>query len=163
MSESPLSISEDEDGALVDQTLYMSMMGSLLYLTASRHDITYFVGLCALYRGEDSHIPTYMKRTFKYMSATTDYSIWFTDDTSSNLFGFRDAYLAGNAEDWKSTSGGCFFLRNNILLWFSKKLKNISLSTLEVECIVIRSSCTHVIWIKQMLEVYGVQQDVMTL
>ena len=36
-------------GKSVDPSLYRSMIGSLLYLTASRPDISYNVGVCARY------------------------------------------------------------------------------------------------------------------
>ncbi|MCV5003490.1 Ty1/Copia family ribonuclease HI, partial [Escherichia coli] len=92
----------------------------------------------------------------KYVSGTYDYGIWYSFDTNPSLVGFCDADWAGNAEDRKSTSGGCFFLGNNLVSWFSKKQNSISLSTAEAEYIAAGSSCTQLLWMKQMLEDYGV-------
>ncbi|CAM8902256.1 unnamed protein product [Rhodiola kirilowii] len=159
-----VKITKDEAGTSVDRTLYRSMIGSLLYLSASRPDISHVVGVCARYEAnpKDSHLMN-VKRIIKYVCGTTDYGLWYTKDTNSCLVGYCDADWAGNAEDRKSTSGGCFFLGNNLVSWFSKKQNNISLSTTEAEYIADGSCCTQIIWMKQMLEEYGVEQDVMTL
>jgi hypothetical protein len=47
---SAASLSPDEDDDAVDQREYMSMIGSLLYLTATRSDIQFVVGLCACFQ-----------------------------------------------------------------------------------------------------------------
>ncbi|CAM8959928.1 unnamed protein product [Rhodiola kirilowii] len=152
-----VKVTKDEASATVDQTLYRSMIGNLLYLTASRPDIAHAVGVCARYQAnpKESHLMN-VKRT-------ADYGLWYTKDTNSYLVGYCDADWAGNAEDRKSTSGECFFLGNNLVSWFSKKQNSISLSTAEAEYIATGSSCTQMLWMKQMQEEYGVKQDVMTL
>ncbi|KAL2945752.1 hypothetical protein AAZX31_U031700 [Glycine max] len=63
----------------------------------------------------------------------------------------------------KSTSGGCFYLGTNLISWFSKKQNCVSLSTAEAEYIAAGSSCSQLVWMKQMLKEYNVEQDVMTL
>ncbi|CAM8982498.1 unnamed protein product [Rhodiola kirilowii] len=159
-----VKVTKDEAGTSVNQTLYMSMIGSLLYLTASRLDIAHVVGVCARYQAnpKESHLMN-VKRIIKYVSGTSDYGLWYTKDTNSCLVGYCNVDWAGNAEDRKSTSGGCFFLGNNLVSWFSKKQNNISLSTAEAEYIAARSCCTQMIWMKQMLEEYEVEKDAMTL
>ncbi|CAM8880652.1 unnamed protein product [Rhodiola kirilowii] len=159
-----LKITKDEAGTKVDQTMYMSMIGSLLYLTASRPDIAYAVGVCARYQADpkESHL-LQVKRIIKYVCGTLDFGIWYTKDTNPYLVGYCDADWARNAEDRKSTSGGCFFLGNNLVSWFSKKKNNISLSTVEVEYIATGSCCTQLLWMKQMLSEYRVEQKEMTL
>ncbi|CAM8963218.1 unnamed protein product [Rhodiola kirilowii] len=144
-----VKITKDEAGTSVDQTLYISMIGSLLYLTTSRPDIDHAVGVCARYQAnpKESH-PMNVKRTIKYVCGTADYELWYTKDTNSCLVGYCDADWAGNAEDHKSTSGGCFFLGNNLVSWFSKKQNNISLSTVEAEYIAAGSSCIQMLWMK---------------
>ncbi|CAM8908373.1 unnamed protein product [Rhodiola kirilowii] len=56
-----------------------------------------------------------MKRIIKYVYGTADYGLCYTKDSNSCLVGYCDADWAGNAEDRKSTSGGCFFLGNNLV------------------------------------------------
>ncbi|CAM8880628.1 unnamed protein product [Rhodiola kirilowii] len=121
-----VKITKDKAGISIDQTMYRSMIGSLLYLTASRPDIAYVVGVCERYQAnpKESHLLN-VKRIIKYISGTSDYGIWYTKDTSPCLVGYCDADCARNAEDRKSTSGGCFFLGNNLVSWFSKKQNSI--------------------------------------
>ncbi|XP_050913651.1 uncharacterized mitochondrial protein AtMg00810 [Lathyrus oleraceus] len=159
-----LKVSKDENGVSVDQSLYRSMIGSLLYLTASRPDIAFAVGVCARYQAEPkvSHI-NQVKRILKYVNGTSDYGMLYTHGSGSMLTGYCDAYWDGSADDRKSTSGGCFFLGNNLISWFSKKQNCVFLSTAEVEYIATGSSCSQLVWMKQMLTEYNVTQDVMTL
>jgi hypothetical protein len=159
-----LKLSKDEHGVSVDQSLYRSMIGSLLYLTASRPDISFAVGVCARYQAEPkmSHL-NQVKRILKYVSGTSDYGILYSHGEDTRLLGYCDADWAGSADDRKSTSGGCFFLGNNLISWFSKKQNCVSLSTAEAEYIAAGSSCSQLLWMKQMLGEYNVQQDVLTL
>ena len=130
-------------GKSVDPSLYRSMIGSLLYLTASRPDISYNVGVCARYQAnpKESHM-TALKRIIKYVKTTTEFDVWYSKDTSDVLAGYSDADWAGNANDRKSTSRGCFYVGNNLVSWMSKKQNSISLSTAEAEYITAGSCCT---------------------
>ncbi|CAJ2635655.1 unnamed protein product [Trifolium pratense] len=159
-----LKLTKDEKGVDVDQSLYRSMIGSLLYLTASRPDITFAVGVCARYQAEPkmSHLAQ-VKRILKYVNGTCDYGILYTHGENSMLVGYCDADWAGCADDRKSTSGACFFLGNNLISWFSKKQNCVSLSTAEAEYIAAGSSCSQLLWMKQMLLEYNVVQDAMAL
>ncbi|KAB2612682.1 hypothetical protein D8674_034998 [Pyrus ussuriensis x Pyrus communis] len=127
---------KDPNGKSVDQTLYRSMIGSLLYLTASRPDISFSVGACARYQADpkESHLET-VKRIIRYVSGTIDYGLHYSFETNSEIAGFSDADWAGNADDRKSTSGGCFYVGNNLVAWHSKKQNCVSLSTAEAEYI----------------------------
>ena len=140
------------------------MIGSLLYLTASRPDITYAVGVCARYQANPkiSHL-NQVKRILKYVNGTSDYGIMYCHCSDSMLVGYCDADWAGSADDRKSTSGGCFYLGTNLISWFSKKQNCVSLSTAEAEYIAAGSSCSQLVWMKQILKEYNVEQDVMTL
>ncbi|KAK2385091.1 putative mitochondrial protein [Trifolium repens] len=159
-----LKLTKDEKGISVDQSLYRSMIGSLLYLTASRPDITYAVGVCARYQADPkvSHL-TQVKRILKYVNGTSDYGIMYSHCENSTLYGYCDADWAGSADDRKSTSGGCFFLGTNLISWFSKKQNCVALSTAEAEYVAAGSSCSQLVWMKQMLKEYDVEQDALTL
>ena len=130
-------------GKSVDHSLYRSMIGSLLYLTANRLDISYSIGVCARYQAnpKESHM-TALKRIIKYVKTIVEFGVWYNKDISDVLAGYSDADWAGNANDRKSTSGGCFYVGNNLISWMSKKQNSISLSTAEVEYIAAGSCCT---------------------
>ena len=133
-------------GKSVDSSLYRSMIGSLLYLTTNRPDISYSIGVCARYQAnpKESHMTT-LKRIIKYVKTTAKFGVWYSKDTNDVLTGYSDADWPGNADDRKSTSGGCFYVGNNLVSWMSKKQNSISLSTAEVEYISTGSYCTQLL------------------
>ena len=75
----------------VDSSLYRSMIGSLLYLTASRLDISYSVGVYARYQAnpKESHMIA-LKRIIKYVKTTADFGVWYSKDTNDVLVGYFD-------------------------------------------------------------------------
>ena len=136
------------------------MIDSLLYLIASRLDISYSVGVCARYQAnpKESRM-TALKRIIKYVKTTTEFGVWYNKDTSDVLAGYFDANWAGNANDRKSTSGGCFYVGNNLVSWMSKKQNSISLFTAEAEYIATGSCCTQLLWMQKLLHDYGICQE----
>ena len=79
-------------GKSVDSSLYRSMIGSILYLTANRPDISYSVGVCARYQANPKE--SYMialKRIIKYVKTTADFGVWYSKDINDVLAGYSDA------------------------------------------------------------------------
>ena len=144
-------------GKNVDPSLYRSMIGSLLYFTASRPNISYSVGVCARYQAnpKESHMIA-LKRIINYVKTTAEFGVWYSKDISDVLAGYFDANWAGNADDRKSTLRGCFYVGNNLVSWMSKKQNSISLSTGEVEYIAASSYCTQLLWMQKLLHDYGI-------
>ena len=151
-------------GKSVDPSLYRSMIGSVLYLTASRPDISYSVGVCARYQAnpKESHM-TALKRIIKYVKTTTQFGVWYSKDTSDVLAGYSDADQTRNADDRKSTSRVCFYVGNNLVSWMSKKQNSISLSTAEAEYIAAGSCCTQLLQMQKLLHDYGICQEHLTI
>ncbi|KAL0556840.1 hypothetical protein IC582_005357 [Cucumis melo] len=148
-----LKMTKDTTGEKVDTNLYRNIIGSSLYLTASKPDIAFVIGVCARYQADPrtSHLHS-AKRILKYISDMFNYGLWYTFDTTGVLVGYCDANWAECSDDRKSTSRGCFFLRNNVAAWFSKKQNSVSLSMAEAEYIATGSSCSQLLWMKQMLK-----------
>jgi len=161
---SSIKLSKDTEGKDVEHTLFRSMIGSLLYLTASRPDISFSVGVFARYQAapKESHLLA-IKRIIKYVSGTLSFGIWYSFNTNDCLSAYSDADWAGDVDGCKSTSGGCFYFGSALVSWMSKKQNSISLSTAEAEYITAGSCCTQLIWMKQMLEDYGISQGTMTI
>jgi hypothetical protein len=153
---------KDEEGVADDSSLYRSMIGISLYFTANRPDSVtggYARNQAKLKMNNLAQI----KRILKDMSGTTDYDFLGSLSKNSNLTGYYNVDWAGGTDNRKSTLGGCFFLGNNLISWFSKKQNSVSLSTAEAECIAAESCCSQIVWMNQMLEEYDVRQDVLTL
>ncbi|KAK1664265.1 hypothetical protein QYE76_052424 [Lolium multiflorum] len=87
----------DETGKAVDPKLYRSMIGSLLYLCASRPDIMLSVGMCARFQAnpKKSHIMA-VKRIFRYLVDTPNFGLWYPRDTDFSLVGFTNLDWAGD-------------------------------------------------------------------
>ncbi|XP_039122097.1 secreted RxLR effector protein 161-like [Dioscorea cayenensis subsp. rotundata] len=109
-------LTKDKHGKDVGPSLYRSLIGSLLYLTASRPDISFSVGVCARYQAtpKESHLKA-VKRIIRYVHGTAEYGIWYSKESNSHLAGYSDTDWAGNIDDRKSTSGRCFYLGNNLV------------------------------------------------
>ncbi|XP_059628806.1 uncharacterized mitochondrial protein AtMg00810-like [Cornus florida] len=80
-----------------------------------------------------------------------------------SMIGYTDVDWAGNKDDRKSISGDCFYVGTNLVSWYSKKQNCISLSSYEAEYIAVGTCCTQLLWMKQILLDYGVNQDHMFL
>ncbi|KAL8155216.1 hypothetical protein AgCh_000556 [Apium graveolens] len=147
---------DKDTGKSVDITDYRGMIGSLLYLTASRPDIMYATCLCARFQAypREPHL-TAVKRIFKYLKGTADMGLWYPRESDFKLIGYSDADFASCKIDRKSTSGSCQFLGGRLVSWFSKKQKSISTSTAEAEYIAAGSCCTQILWMKNQLLDYG--------
>ena len=145
-------LSKDEDGKGVDQKEYRSMIGSLLYLTATRPDILHSVCQAARYQSnpKESHLVA-VKRILRYIRGTSDFGLWYTKNDGIKLIGYSDADWAGCTDDRRSTSGGAFFLGKKCVSWLSKKQDSVSLSTAEAEYVAATSACTQVIWMRRQL------------
>ena len=150
-------LDSDSNGQKVNEKLYRSLIGSLLYLTASRPDILFSVCLCARFQSAptETHLLA-VKRIFKYLINTSNLGIWYPKNQTFDLIGYSDADYAGCKIDRKSTSGTCQFLGDKLVSWSSKKQNSVALSTAEAEYVSIGNCCAQVLWIKQQLNDYGI-------
>ncbi|WVZ89063.1 hypothetical protein U9M48_035520 [Paspalum notatum var. saurae] len=141
-----------EDGEAVDQKEFRGMIGSLLYLTATRSDIQFAVCLCARYQASPrtSHRQA-VKRIFRYLKFTPELG------SSLSLRGFLDADHAGCRIDRKSTFGTCQLLETFLVSWSSRKQASVSLSTTEAEYIAAASCCSQLLWMKATLSDFGLR------
>jgi hypothetical protein len=134
----------DTEGKSVDQKVYRSMIGSLLYLCASRPDImlSVFMGMC-------------VKRILRYLAYTSKFGLWYPRGSTFDLIGYSDADWTGCKINRKSTSGTCQFLRRSLVSWASKKQNSVALSTAEAEYIATGHCCAQLLWMRQTLWDYG--------
>nr|GEW43596.1 hypothetical protein [Tanacetum cinerariifolium] len=129
-------------GTLIDQMKYHSMVGALMYLTASRPDIMHATCYCARYQA---------KPTEKHLTATP---------VEYNLTAFLDSNHVGCLDLCKSTSGGIQFLGGDKLVsWSSKKQDCTSMSSAKAEYVSLSACCTQVLWMRTQLTDYGFYFD----
>ncbi|GJU98851.1 retrovirus-related pol polyprotein from transposon TNT 1-94 [Tanacetum coccineum] len=131
----------DLSGTPVDQMKYRSMVGALMYLTASRPDIVDATCYCARYQA---------RPTEKHLR----------EDTGFELTAFSDSDHAGCLDSHKSTSGGIQFLGGDkVVSWSSKKQDCTSMSSAEAEYVSLSACCAQVLWLRTQLTDYGFHFD----
>ncbi|GKE20548.1 retrovirus-related pol polyprotein from transposon TNT 1-94 [Tanacetum coccineum] len=98
-------LDEDLSGIPVDRTQYRSMVGWLMYLTASRPDLVFAVCMCARYQSKPTkkHLEA-VKRVFWYLQRTINMGLWYPKDTAMALTAYADADHAGCQDTQRSTS-----------------------------------------------------------
>ncbi|GJY60131.1 putative ribonuclease H-like domain-containing protein [Tanacetum coccineum] len=136
-----LKLDEDPLGIPVDQTRFRSMVGSLMYLTASRPDLVFVVCMCARYQASPTkkHLEA-LKRVFWYLRGTINWGLWYPKDTIMALTAYADADHACCQDTRRSTSRSAQFLGDKLVNWSSKKQKSIAILTTESEYIAM-SGC----------------------
>ncbi|GKF20512.1 hypothetical protein Tco_0069150, partial [Tanacetum coccineum] len=115
-------LDEDLQGKPVDATLYRGMIGSLMYLTASRPDLNYAVCLYARYQAKPTkkHLQA-VKRIFRYLNGTINMGLWYSKDIDMSLTAYADADHAGCQDTRRSTLGSAQFIGDKLVSWSSKK------------------------------------------
>ncbi|GJR51776.1 hypothetical protein Tco_1402297 [Tanacetum coccineum] len=89
-------LDEDTQGKAVDPTHYSGMVGTLMYLTASRPDLTFIICMCA--RG-----------------------LWYPKDSSIALIAYANTDYAGCQDTRRSNSGCMQLLGDKLVHWSSKR------------------------------------------
>ncbi|KAI3754763.1 hypothetical protein L1987_54553 [Smallanthus sonchifolius] len=115
-------LNSDPEGKDVDCRLYRAMIGSLMYLTASRPDIMFTVCICSRFQAKpkESHLIA-VKRIFRYLKGKQHLGLWYPHGSNFDFNAYADSDFGGCCLDRKSTTGGCQFLGNRLVSWQSKK------------------------------------------
>nr|GEW61203.1 uncharacterized mitochondrial protein AtMg00810-like [Tanacetum cinerariifolium] len=137
---------EDKEGKVVDQSHYRGMIGTLLYLTASRPDLQFSICMCAWYqaRPTEKHLHA-VKMIFRYLRGTINRGLWYPKDSLIALTAFADADHAGYQDTRRSTSGSLHFLGDRLISWSSKRQKSAAISSTKVEYITLSDYCAQIL------------------
>ena len=133
-------------------------MGSLIYLTHSRPNPSYVVGVVSRYMQETHELHwKSSKRILQYVQETTSYGIHYASRCTLDLIGYTDSDWVDDAKDHKSTSGYVLSIGFGPICWSSKKQTTISLSSTEAEYRGVVNATTQAIWLQNFLIELGVQ------
>jgi hypothetical protein len=146
----------DKGGKSVDQKAYRSMIGSLLYLCASRSDIMLSVCMRARFQSDpkECHLVA-VKQILRYLVHTTCFGIWYTKGSTFDLIEYSDSDYAGCKVERKITSRTCQFLGRSMVSWSSKKQTSVVLCTTEAEYVAAGQCCVQLLWMRQTLRNFG--------
>eukprot|EP00253_Pinus_taeda_P023541 PITA_23541 len=154
---SGIKLENGKDTPLVDCTLYRQLVGSLLYLTHSRPDLSYVVGAVSRYMREPHELHwNAAKRILRYVQGTITYGIHYAANCSLNLIGFTDLDWVGDTIDRKSTSDYVLSLGSGPICWSSKKQAAIALSSAEAEYRGAVNATIQAIWLQRFLSELGI-------
>ncbi|GJS11095.1 retrovirus-related pol polyprotein from transposon TNT 1-94 [Tanacetum coccineum] len=151
-----LKLDEDLKGTLVDQTRFRGMVGSLMYLTASRPELVFVMCMCVRYQAKPTknHLEA-IKRVFWYLRGTIHMGLWYPKDNAMALIAYVDVDHAGCQDTRRSTSGSAQFLEEKLVSLSSKKQRSTAISTTEAEYIAMSSCCAQILWMRSQLKDYG--------
>ncbi|GJY53488.1 putative ribonuclease H-like domain-containing protein [Tanacetum coccineum] len=144
--EAPKPKSNNEPDDAVNVHLYRSMIGSLMYLTASRPDIMFAVSACSRHQVTPftSNLNA-VKKIFKYLKGQPKLGLWYPRDSPFVLEAYSDSDFAGANNDRKSTTGGCQFLGRRLISWQCKKQTIVATSSTEAEYVATANCCGQVL------------------
>lgn len=153
-----LKLIKDDGGKKVNATHYKQIVGSLMYLTATRPDISNAVSLISRYMDTPSefHLAA-AKRILRYLKGTSNFGILYKKD-EKDLLGYTDSDYAGDLNDRKSTSGYVFMLNSGAISWCSKKQPIVTLSSTEAEYVAASLCSCQAIWLRRLMETVQQQQ-----
>lgn len=144
---------KDTVGIKVNETLFKQMVGSLMYLTATRPDLMFAVSMISRFMSNPTELHYQAaKRVLRYIKGIMNYRILYTREGMEVLKGYTDSDYAGDVTDRKSTSGYVFMLSGGTVAWSSKKQPIVALSTTEAEYMAASSCACQVIWMRRVLK-----------
>jgi hypothetical protein len=114
--------------------MYRMIVGSLIYMTITRPDLNYTVGL----ENQFMQVPRKphldgVRHTLHYVNATTDYGLFYEASMELQVHGYVDADWAASISNRRSTSGFMFSFGSAAVTWSSKKQPTVALSSTEAE------------------------------
>jgi hypothetical protein len=155
-----IKLSKHEEREMVDPTIFKSLVGILRYLTCTRPDILYGVGLVSRYM--ESPTITHFnaaKRILCYVKGTIDFGLLYPSSNEFKLVGYSDSDWGGDVDDRKSPTRFVFYLGSSAFTWSSKKQPIVMLSTCEAEYVAATSSVCHAIWLRKLLKEHNKPKD----
>ncbi|KAG8497019.1 hypothetical protein CXB51_008248 [Gossypium anomalum] len=143
----------------VDERGYRSLVGCLLYLTATRPDILYAVGLLSRFMHccNGAHFKA-AKRVLRYVKGTLNFGVKFGRSKELKLVGYSDSDWPSSVDDMKSTSSYFFSLGSSVFSWSSKKQQTVAQSTVEAEYITAATAVNQAIWLRKLLDDLNARQ-----
>eukprot|EP00253_Pinus_taeda_P022671 PITA_22671 len=147
-----LKLTKEDSSNDLDPKLYKSIVGSLMYLTATRPDIMHAVSLISRFmeRPKETHWQA-AKRILRYVNGTKGFGILYSSSETFRLTGYTESDWAGSVDDRKSTSGYVFHMGSRAISWASKKQPVVALSTAEVEYVAKTTTACQAVWLRRVL------------
>ncbi|KAI3521063.1 hypothetical protein L1887_10522 [Cichorium endivia] len=135
----------------MDSSTYQSLVGSLMYLTTTRPDITFSVSLISCFM-ESPKLIHWGKRILIFIKGSINHGITYTRIDDFKLKGFSDSDFGGNVDDSRSTSGYAFNIGSGVISWQTKKQNVVALSFAEAEYMSLSIAGCQDLWLWSILQ-----------
>ncbi|XP_051146374.1 uncharacterized mitochondrial protein AtMg00810-like [Andrographis paniculata] len=145
-------LKQDDGGKPVDETHYRSLIGNLLYLTATRPDIMFVTSLLTQLMQKPSQINFgAAKRVLCYIQGTMDFGLSYKKSIDVKFIAYCDSDFGGSLDDSKSALGYCFRMGSAVFTWISKKQQSVAQSSSEVEYLSATLATSQAIWLRRVM------------
>ncbi|MCO5599703.1 hypothetical protein L7F22_053808 [Adiantum nelumboides] len=144
----------DEGEVLDGATMYRRIVGSLIYMTISRPDLSYAVGLVSQFMQlpRKPHLDAMRRILRRYVRATLDYTLFYDTSTQVQVHGYTNFDWTGSSFDCQSTNGYMFPFGSAAITWSSKKQSTVAFSSTEAQYRVAALADCEVAWLEMLLQ-----------
>ncbi|KAK1423985.1 hypothetical protein QVD17_19296 [Tagetes erecta] len=144
--------SKAEDEPETDDTNYRKVVGCLRYLTHSRPDLSYSVGIVSRYMQSprESHAAA-IKQILRYVKGTVKYGIVYPRKSSNKIHGYSDSSFNIDQDDGRSTTGHVFYYGVAPITWCSQKQGTVALSSCEAKYMAASAATCQAMWLREMI------------
>lgn len=122
-----------KDGKSVDRESYQRLVGKLIYLSHTRPDISFSVGVVSQFMHDPKEHLDAIYKILKYLKGSPGRGLLFRKGRELTIEAYTDADWAGSIVDRRSTSAWCTFVGGNLVTWRSKKQSVVARSSAEAE------------------------------
>ncbi len=158
--EQNVKLSAYEGDLVEDTTMYRRIVGSLIYMTITRPDLNYVVGVenQFMQTPQKPHLDI-VRHILKYIKHTLQCGIFYEAKSQLQVHGYMDVHWAGNVSDRRLISGFMFSFGNGVVSWNSKKQPTVTLSSTEAEYRGAAIVACEVVWLQKLLSDFGQSMD----
>jgi hypothetical protein len=159
-----VKLSVDEGDLVEDTTMYRRIVGSLIYMTITRLDLNYAVGVVNQFMQipRKPHLDA-VRRILKYIKHTLQCGIFYEAESQLQVHGYTNVDWVGNVSDRRSTSGFMFSFGSGAVSWSSKKQPTVALSSTEAKYKGATITTCEVVWLHKLLLDLGQLVDVLVV
>ncbi|XP_070008621.1 secreted RxLR effector protein 161-like [Nicotiana sylvestris] len=133
--------------------MYRQLVGSLIYLTQTRPDLSFAIGVISRYmHNPKKHHMEAVRRILRYVKSIINYGFLYEKGDDCKLVGYCDADYAGDHDTRRSTSGFVFKLGTGAISWYNKRQPTVSLSTTKAEYWAATVAAQESTWLMQLMK-----------
>ena len=152
-----LHLKSSDGSPLADPTRYRHLVGSLVYLTATKPDIAYAVHILSQFVSAPTIVHyAHLLRVLRYLRGTIPRRLFYATSSQPMLHAYSDATWASDHADRRSVTGYCIFLGGSPIAWKSKRQTAVSRSSAEAELRALATTTAEIIWLRWLLADFGV-------